>query len=244
MRARGADDAQHDAVHLVDHRADLIARLQLQGGSLIGGHTPDLAGSIAQQRLGRRISQHAAFLQNHQAIGNGLHIADDVGTQDNHPRTGQAGQQVAEAHALGGVEACCRLIDNQQLRVVEQRLRNADTLLHAAGIGGQPAIGHLLHLHNFQHLIDAPVRDGLGQPLHRGQIAQKLPPGEFGIDAELLGKIAQHLPQRLTMGADVLPVPVDGPLAGLQQRRNHAHQGRFACAIGANQSQHAWLAAQ
>ncbi len=27
VRARGADDAQRDAVHLVDHRADLIARL-------------------------------------------------------------------------------------------------------------------------------------------------------------------------------------------------------------------------
>ena len=27
VRARGADDAQRDAVQLVDHRADLIARL-------------------------------------------------------------------------------------------------------------------------------------------------------------------------------------------------------------------------
>src|SRR5689334_4003867 len=32
MRTGSADDAQRDAVHLTDHRTDLVALLQLQGG--------------------------------------------------------------------------------------------------------------------------------------------------------------------------------------------------------------------
>ena len=46
------------------------------------------------------------------------------------------------------------------------------------------------------------------------------------------------------MGADVLPVPADGSLGGIQQGRDHAHQRRFAGAVGADQPQHARLAAQ
>ena len=86
-------------------------------------------------------AQHAPLLQNHQAAGNGLHITDDMGTQNNDPVAGQAGEQGAKPHALGGVESGGRLIDDQEFGVVEQRLRDADALLHATGIGGQLAVG-------------------------------------------------------------------------------------------------------
>ena len=45
---------------------------------------------------------------------------------------GELGEQVAEAHALLGVEARGRLVDDDERRVVEQRLRDADALAHAA----------------------------------------------------------------------------------------------------------------
>ncbi len=105
----------------------------------MGGHAPDVPGSACHQYIRRRIGQHAPFLQNHQAVGNGLHIPDNMGTQKNDPTAGQAGEQRAKAYALGGIESSGRLIDNQEFGVVEQGLGDADALLHAAGIGNDKA---------------------------------------------------------------------------------------------------------
>lgn len=53
------------------------------------------------------------------------------GEQDDLIR-GEAGDEVAEAHALLGVEARRRLVENEDVRVVEDRLRDAESLLHAS----------------------------------------------------------------------------------------------------------------
>ena len=55
-------------------------------------------------------------------------------------------EQVAEAHPLLGVEPHRRLVDDEQLGVAEQRLRDADALAHAArearpAAGAPPAAG-------------------------------------------------------------------------------------------------------
>ncbi len=44
----------------------------------------------------------------------------------------ELGEQVAEAHALLGVEPHGGLVDDEQLGVAEQRLGDADALAHAA----------------------------------------------------------------------------------------------------------------
>jgi hypothetical protein len=41
-------------------------------------------------------------------------------------------EKIAVSHPLFGVEACGGFIDNQELQIVEQCLRNAHTLAHAA----------------------------------------------------------------------------------------------------------------
>src|SRR5215472_7870729 len=130
-----------------------------------------------------------------------------MSAEDNYPAAGQAGEQGAKPYSLGWVESRRRLIDDQQLRVVEYRLRDAYTLLHASGIGRQAPICRLLHRDNLKHLIDAALRYWLWKPLHRGEVPQELPSGELPVDAELLWKIPQHFTQRVTMSANVLPVP-------------------------------------
>jgi hypothetical protein len=61
-----------------------------------------------------------------------LDVGDDVRGQDHQALAGKVGEQVAEAHALFRIQADRRLVDDQQLRIVEQRLHDAHALAHAA----------------------------------------------------------------------------------------------------------------
>ncbi len=167
-----------------------------------------------------------------------------MGTEHDDPVAGQAGEQGAKAHTLGGVESRGRLIDDQEFGIVEQGLRNPDALLHATRVRGQLAVGLLLQIDNREHLIDAPIEKRARQSFHRGQVAQELASRELGIDTKILGQIAQNLPQHLAVGAGILPVPADAPLSWLQQGCDHAHQARLARAVGSHQPQHAGFAAQ
>ena len=55
-------------------------------------------------------------------------VLDDVGREDHHDVLADLRQQVVEAEPLGRVEARGRLVDDDQLRIAEQRLRDAETL--------------------------------------------------------------------------------------------------------------------
>ena len=46
-------------------------------------------------------------------------------------------EQVEEAVALGGIEAGRWLVDDDELGIGEQRLGDAEALLHASGIGAE-----------------------------------------------------------------------------------------------------------
>ena len=82
----------------------------------------------------RQHRQHAAGLR---------HILDDMGGEQDRPIAREIGEQVAEADTFFRVEPRCRLIHDQQLRIVEERLRDADAPLHAAGKGLQFAVRHI-----------------------------------------------------------------------------------------------------
>ena len=67
------------------------------------------------------------------------------------------GQQVAKAHALLRVEADGRLVDDDELRIAEQRLRDADALAHAAGVAAEAAVRRAVQVGQLEQLLDAAI---------------------------------------------------------------------------------------
>ena len=67
------------------------------------------------------------------------------------------GQQVQEAVALFRIEAGGRLVDDDEPRIAEQRLRDAEALAHAAGERAELALAHVpqvdLLQQRFDHLV-------------------------------------------------------------------------------------------
>ena len=60
--------------------------------------------------------------------------------EDDNALAGQLGEKIAKADALFGIEARGGLINDEELRIVQERLRDADTLTHAAGISAERAL--------------------------------------------------------------------------------------------------------
>ncbi len=110
--------------------------------------------------------------------------------QEDDAVAGKVGQQVAEADALFGVETDSRLVQDQQLRVVKQRLRDADALPHAAGVAAKRSPGRADQISKRQQFINAPPRRRRVKPLERSDVLQKLHARQVGIHAEVLREVA------------------------------------------------------
>src|SRR5579883_3167712 len=94
------------------------------------GERPDMAARRLGELANRPLEQHAPALHDGYPLAGLGDILDDVGGEDHHPIAAQIRQQIAEADALLRVKPGGRLIHNQELRVVEQRLRDAHPSLH------------------------------------------------------------------------------------------------------------------
>ena len=90
------------------------------------------------------MGDQAAVIDRHEIGRDRLDVGDDVGREDHDPFAREVGEEVAEAHALLGVEAGGRLVDDQQPRVGEQlgfahALRNSTPVCakrSTVGVGG------------------------------------------------------------------------------------------------------------
>ena len=89
--------------------------------------------------------------------GGGFDVGNDVGGKNDDAFAGEFGEQIAEAHALFGIESGGGFVDDEQLRIVEQSLRDADALLHSAGIAAQRALADVGEVDQIQKFVDAPA---------------------------------------------------------------------------------------
>ena len=78
--------------------------------------------------------EQSTVRENRDVRRDGFDVRHDMRRQNHDALAGKLGKQIAKSHALFRIESRSRLIDNEKLRIVEQSLRNADTLPHAAGI--------------------------------------------------------------------------------------------------------------
>ena len=106
---------------------------------------------------------------------------------------GELRQEVAEAHPLAGIQAPGGFIQNQYLRVVQQRLGDSYPALHPAGKPGNLPAPHVQQGDPLQQLLYPPPALPLIQPFQRRHIGQIVPHGEVLMKSELLGQEAENV---------------------------------------------------
>ena len=143
--------------------------------------------------------------------------------------------QVADLDDLLGVKTDRRLVENDDLGVADERLRDADSLAVALGQIANDAVVNVLDLNdlaNLRQMLLAIQRTALELVVE----VEIFLDGHVQVQGGLLGQIADELFGAQRVGEDV--DACDGGLArgGGQVTRENVHGGGFACAVGAEQA--------
>ncbi len=147
----------------------------------------------------------------------------------------EAEEDIADLTAADGVYAVGRLVEEDQVRVVDHRLRQADPLGHAFGIRADLAIGGVAHVDDVQQLGGALPARGAIHLRQRAEEFDDLPPGEITGEAVVLGEVTHAAQRRLV--TDGLPEHRAGGAGGADDGHDDLDQGALAGAVGTEQSE-------
>ena len=150
---------------------------------------------------------------------------------------GQALDQVADADDLQGIQAAGGLVEDQDVRVVDQRLGQAGALLVALGQFADV----LLVLGDQAAGLDAPV-EALAQPV-AGQAAGLADEGQVlvhvhvQVQGNIFGQVADPAPHGERLLQDIDPIHRDRARVGGQEGGDDLHGRALAGAVGAQEAE-------
>ena len=177
-----------------------------------------------------------AVVQDRDAVADKLHVGELMRGQEDRPAfLFQPQDQVADVAVRDRVKARRRLVEEQQLGIVDERLRDADALEHAFGERAQRLLAGSLQADHLQQLVHALLLDRAGQAEQAAVEADHFRSGHMLIEVGRLGQVGDLL----------LDINVAGGLAQNQdlarRREDQAQQsldGRgLARAVGAEEAE-------
>ena len=196
-------------------------------------HTfPSTAGKV----FGRSVGNQLALRDQGDVGGRRFDVRHDMGRENDDAIAGEIREQIAEADPLFRIQSGRGFIDDQQLWIVQQRLRDADALPHASGVSAQRAFAHIGQIDQIQQFIDAAARGGCVQAFHGSEIFEEFDRVQIRIDAEILRQISE-LPR---MPSDQPPCrrrSIGLAVGRARNRRQDAHQRCLSRAVGSEKSE-------
>ena len=215
-----------DTLPATEQRAELVDLGRVHEHRLVAGPVDEGADRTA--------GDHPAASDHDQLVGEQRHLGEQV-AGDEH-RAPLARERLEELpHPLDPlrVEPVGRLVEDQGVRVAEQRAREAQPLAHAHRERLRLLARDVGEAHQPEHLVDPAGRD----PVGRGQHPQ--------VVACLAGRVERlrlqqrpDVPHRLPQRRERLPVErrAPGPVVQLEHQ---PHRGRLAGPVGTEEPGHA-----
>src|SRR5271163_1013424 len=170
------------------------------------------------------------------AITKHFGVREDVrGEEDGLSGVFQLENDVADFATTHRVESGHGFIQNYELRVVQNGLRQADTLQHAFGILAQLNSPGGLQANFLEQVVDASLAVGQGQIVKLGEIVEHFRGGQIVVEIRLLGQIAD-----VAMHFDVrggLAEQTRVAAGGENQIHQKFYGGGFARSVGAKEAE-------
>ena len=175
----------------------VLARAEAQLEDLPGG-------VLLDERAGRPLGDDAAAVHHHEPVAQLLGLVHVVGGEDQADALLlEAVEPVPQGVAGLRVEARRRLVEQQQLRLVDEAARDGEPALQAPGERLDPAAGPLAQLHEVEQLVGALADELAGQvevaPVDEEVVADR----QLQVEAVLLGHDPEPAPDLGALGGRV-----------------------------------------
>ena len=158
------------------------------------------------------------------------------GDQHGLPHVLEALQNPLHFGPRAGIHARGWLVQYQQLRIVDQRVRQAQPLLHAARQRIHIGVLFVAQVHKVQQLRSHARALGLAKAVAPGVKIQVFPAFQMVVHAEEVGHIPHQLPYPAGVFGHVHAVDHRRARGRREQRGQDAHGGGFSGAVGADKA--------
>ena len=143
--------------------------------------------------------------------------------------------QVLDLPGADRVEARGRFVEDQQIRIVDERLGEADAARHALGEFAERPVGHVRQTDHLQQFVDALTAGPVVETEEPSVVIERLPGVEELVEVGLLGQepdafLDQDVGGRLAEDGELPPRLV-------QQPQDHLDDRALAGAVGAEQAE-------
>ena len=191
--------------------------------------------------VGRAASDDLTVTHDGDALAEAIRLLHVVrGQKDRHAGLrAQVGKAIPDGAARHGIEAGCRLVEEEQPWLVEQGLRDLQTANHAAGVGARQPVARIGKPHVRQRLADTRLAIAVRPGGHRGRRKDQkiLVAGQAAVRRERLWHVADDTPDLARLAHEVEAIDLRRTRGRRQERRQHLERRRFARAIGAEQAE-------
>ncbi len=202
--------------------------LAQRGLGLRRAHPCEVRGVGRNEVLHAHVGEELSAPDHDQVLGGQRHLAHQVRRdEDGPPLGGQRLHQVAHPQDALGVQTVDGLVEQQHLRVTEERGRDPEPLAHTEREPLGAPLGDVLEPDDPQHLVDPPRRDP-GELGQREQVVAGAAPAVHGLGVEQRA----DLPRRVGQAAEGVSPDRDVPGRGPVQPEDHAHGRRLPGAVG------------
>src|SRR5262249_23319052 len=146
--------------------------------------------------------EEPAFGHHRHALAQIGHVLDDVRRENHDDLLADLGEEIEKAVALFRIEARGRLIDDDEARIADQRLSDAEALPHAARERAELALAHVPQVYFLEQRLDDRARFAARDSLQHREVEQHRLRRDLGIHAEILWQITQRASQAILVFED------------------------------------------
>ena len=198
----------------------------------------DLARGAALHLGGRAVEHDLALVDHDRARAHRLDLLEDVRREDDRAVAAELLDELAHLELLVRVESVGRLVEDEDARVVQQRLREAGAALVALRQRLERLAAHALEVHAADRALDAALRVGAAESARVRDEAEELLDRHVGVRGRALGQVAEGAlgGDRVVGEADALEL--DGARGRLEEAGDHAHGGALARAVRPEEAEH------
>ena len=197
-----------------------------------------LAAKTLFQLLGRSLDDHSAAADDREPVSELVGLFHVVGREQDRQRLalGEPLELVPHRGASLGIEAGGRLVQEEDLRPMNEPEADVEPPFHPAGVAAHDPVGGLCQPEQLEQLGNPRFERTSAHPLHAALKHQILAAGRIAVDARALRHVADCAAHGVRLPDDVVAGDLGPARVRLRQRREHLDRSRLPGSVRSEQA--------